>query len=197
MVATLFCIEMQGQVVVQFTVQQPPEFVVEGGADTTYTVGLTLGGAPTATGGGGSYDYQWEPAIWLVDPSAANPVVLPLSGNTAFTLTVTDLATGCVKTDDVLVAADITTDLDGAGASSGIRVFPNPASDQVHVRCASGVGMCNVFSLDGALVRSQHGGYDQACVLDLGSLESGLYFVSITTADGRSLITRLCKSSDL
>lgn len=193
MAAALSCVEMQGQVVVQFTVQQPPEFVVDGGADTTYTDGLTLGGSPTATGGGGAYDYQWEPAIWLVNASAANPMVLPLSGNTAFTLTVTDRLTGCVKQDEVLVAADISTDVDGVGASSGIRIFPNPINDQVHVQCAAGVGAFNVFSLDGALVNSQQGGADRSCTFDLGALESGLYFVSMTTADGRSLITRLCK----
>ncbi len=62
-----------------------------------------LGGAPTASGGSGTYNYQWTPASGLSDPFIANPVATP-SSTVIYTLQVTDASTGCTATSQVQVS---------------------------------------------------------------------------------------------
>jgi len=59
-----------------------------------------IGGAPTASGGGGApYTYAWSPTTDLNDPTLANPTVIPTSdGVTNYTVTITD-NNGCSNTD--------------------------------------------------------------------------------------------------
>jgi len=63
---------------------------------------ITLGGAPTASGGTAPFTYLWTanpPDASLIDPTSANPVVSPLV-NTTYTLVVTD-ANLCTETASV------------------------------------------------------------------------------------------------
>ncbi len=62
---------------------------------------VQIGGNPAATGGTAPYTYSWQPAGSLDDPAAANPNAFP-SGNTPYTLTVTD-ASGNTSTSVVNV----------------------------------------------------------------------------------------------
>jgi gliding motility-associated-like protein len=57
----------------------------------------------SATGGSGSYSYSWEPADSLINPNVQNPTTIILTSSTVFTLTVTDLITGCQNTDQITV----------------------------------------------------------------------------------------------
>ena len=60
---------------------------------------VTLGGAPTATGGTPAYAYQWAPGTGLSSTTVSNPVASPIA-TTTYTVTVTDTigvtATGSV-----------------------------------------------------------------------------------------------------
>ncbi|MCC6600819.1 MAG: hypothetical protein IT223_09120, partial [Crocinitomicaceae bacterium] len=71
------------------------------GADITICSGqsVTLGGAPTANGGSGSYTYDWSSLPPAQD--IANPSVSP-SGTTTYTVTIDDGA-GCIVTDNITV----------------------------------------------------------------------------------------------
>ena len=69
----------------------------------------TLGGSPAATGGSGNYQYHWTPATGLSDSIASNPVVANISGTTTYTLSVTDLLTGCSAIDQVVVTVTPST----------------------------------------------------------------------------------------
>lgn len=55
--------------------------------------------------GGSSFSYHWEPADKLVDPTLPSPVTANLYSTTVFTLTLTDLTTGCSSTghDEVII----------------------------------------------------------------------------------------------
>lgn len=63
---------------------------------------VTLGGTPTITGGSGNYIYQWTPVTGLNDPTSANPTAF-ITEQRSYTVTVTDVATGCQFTDDIVI----------------------------------------------------------------------------------------------
>lgn len=75
---------------------------VDAGEPTAIVFGETtqLHGLVT---GSSSYAYSWEPAAMLVNPQVSDPTTLPLEYTTEFTVTVTDLNTGCQQQDNVTV----------------------------------------------------------------------------------------------
>jgi len=87
------------------TINVYPVVVAHGGGPRNFCSPIntvTLGGAPTATGGTGHYSYAWSPKATLNDSTLANPTATPLA-TTTYYLTVTDLITGCTSVDSVLV----------------------------------------------------------------------------------------------
>ncbi len=79
------------------------ELVADAGTDQTIYLGTATGLSGSVTGGSGFYAWSWQPADLLIDPSVSNPATLPLSTETTFTLTVMDLSTGCIDTDEMTV----------------------------------------------------------------------------------------------
>ncbi len=81
---------------------------VEGGGifNTCPGTAVTIGGSPTATGGSGSYTYEWaEGNSEIITSTDANPAVTPVSeGAIIYTVTVTD-ANGCIQIDQAIVNA--------------------------------------------------------------------------------------------
>ncbi|MDW8272862.1 MAG: Ig-like domain-containing protein [Chitinophagales bacterium] len=77
--------------------------VVNAGNDTAICSGTSviIGGNPTATGGSGSYSYQWQPGTGLSSATVSNPVARPAS-TTSYIVTVTD-SKGCSATDNITV----------------------------------------------------------------------------------------------
>jgi len=74
--------------------------IANAGADQSIScggAGITIG-TNFITG----LSYNWSPANTLSDPNTATPTATPL-GSTIYTLTVTDLATGCYNTDNVFI----------------------------------------------------------------------------------------------
>lgn len=95
-----------------FTVHVYSQPVANAGTDIFACVGeeRTLGyfnsGAEqwqTATGGSGEYAYVWTPATELDDAMSNAPVVTVSATTTTYTVTVTDLVTGCMTTDQITV----------------------------------------------------------------------------------------------
>jgi hypothetical protein len=66
---------------------------------------MLIGGSPTASGGSGSFAYQWSPTTGLDDPSAANPQVIARE-TTTYTVTVTDLVSGCQAVSTATIVVD-------------------------------------------------------------------------------------------
>jgi hypothetical protein len=86
------------------TVNPNPD--ISAGPPVTIVEGFTTTLQGTATGGSGNYSYHWEPAEFLVNPDILQPTTVPMSYTTTFTLTVTDLVTGCTSESDVLVTVE-------------------------------------------------------------------------------------------
>jgi gliding motility-associated-like protein len=93
---------------------------VDAGSDKTIcTYESTILGKPPDPG----LQYSWVPVENLANPATSQPTTLTnLQGTTVFVLTVTDPATGCKKTDDVVVYPVI---IDTAMSVTGDLVFCN------------------------------------------------------------------------
>jgi hypothetical protein len=65
-----------------------------------YGTNTTLNAAP---GGSGSYSYHWAPEELLVNPDTASPETVILTTTATFSLTVTNLETYCLNSDEVTV----------------------------------------------------------------------------------------------
>ena len=82
------------------------DLMADAGTDTEVCDGFStaIGGAPTASGGGGTYSYLWDNAATLDDATLANPTATP-TATTTYTVTVTDNF-GCTATDQVTVTVN-------------------------------------------------------------------------------------------
>lgn len=77
--------------------------ISDAGTDQTISNGAntTLNGS--GSGGSGSYSYAWTPSALVTNPSSASTGTVNLSSSTVFTLTVTDLSTGCSSSSQVTI----------------------------------------------------------------------------------------------
>jgi gliding motility-associated-like protein len=86
-----------------FVLTMKPEIFVNAGNDESIVEGTATSLSGTASGGSGVFAYKWSPEEYLVDYNVLNPVTLPLTANTLFTLTVLDIVSGCSQSDEVLI----------------------------------------------------------------------------------------------
>lgn len=78
--------------------------VADAGPDQLINSGNTANLNGSASGGsGGPYTYFWSPPASLVNPNTQNAVTVPLFTTTKFTLLVTDQASGCIDSSDMMV----------------------------------------------------------------------------------------------
>jgi gliding motility-associated-like protein len=77
--------------------------VANAGIDDTISYNYFTHLNGTVSQGSGIYYTHWEPASLLVDPNIEDPVTVALTDTTIFTLTVTDLVTGCTAQDAVTI----------------------------------------------------------------------------------------------
>lgn len=184
-----------GQIEVIFEVDQPPQFIVDAGGDQVFSgTGLTLGGQPTAVGGGGSHSFSWEPADGLDDANSPNPILLDLAATTMFTVRVTDVTTGCVKSDGVEVVLDNTSGIQGSHEGS-ILIYPNPVGSDARVEAQENIAAITLRSIAGEEVLFAAYPASPSTVVDLRRMSDGLYVMTLVLASGRITTHKLCKAS--
>ncbi|KAF0196491.1 MAG: hypothetical protein FD166_2446 [Bacteroidetes bacterium] len=83
------------------TVHPNPE--ISAGPDLTISEGMTAYLEGTVTGNTTDYTYHWEPASLLVNPNVLQAITLPMTTTTPFTLTVTNIQTGCISESEMLL----------------------------------------------------------------------------------------------
>lgn len=191
-VGTIWCTALSAQNIALFTVDQPAQFVVDAGADQDYMVGLVIGGVPTATGGGANYTFSWEPASSVSDPTLANPTVISLSGDQTFTVTVTDVASGCVKTDEVLV--EINNAISRTELSE-TQLFPNPTSGMIQLASSEIMEQVSIRSISGSTLLQIDKLLSKQTTIDLTRFSEGFYFVDVTFSNGHTQTFKLCRAS--
>lgn len=87
----------------QLPVSVNPLPIANAGTNVTipYGTNTTL---HAASGGSGSFNYHWSPESLLINPDLQNPQTVNLTLTTVFTLEVTNQASLCKNTDDVIVS---------------------------------------------------------------------------------------------
>ncbi|HSG68117.1 MAG TPA: T9SS type A sorting domain-containing protein, partial [Bacteroidales bacterium] len=90
-----------------------PKPVAELGPDLYIPHGIWIELNSNVNGGSGDFDYFWEPSEMLLDPASANPQTKNIYQSITFTLTVTDVETGC---ESEIASVDVIIDGDPLGA---------------------------------------------------------------------------------
>lgn len=108
------------------------------GPDASVPEGNTITLQGEVEGGSGTYTYQWVPAGLLVNPNILQPVTLPMTTTTTFTLTATDLQTGCTGSDQVLI--DVLGGLLNSSASASPGIVCSGNQTQLSAQAYGGTG---------------------------------------------------------
>jgi hypothetical protein len=185
------------QTVAIFTVSQPPQFLVDAGEDLIYSgEPLILGGLPTATGGGGMYTYVWQPAAFLDDPTAPNPVLSGLAATTVFTVTVTDVVSGCMKSGEVEVVPFGFIGVNEIDAKWCL-IHPNPATTEAWVEAKELMASITMRSLTGQEVLPTSYPASTYAHLDLSTVPDGMFVLTVSLVSGQNINYKLCKASSV
>ena len=91
--------QMQGSAVIQ--IYTPP--LVVAGPDQTIAHGNSALLASSVSNGSGNYAYSWQPAELLLNPTSAQPQTTNLFFSRVFTVTATDVVSGCSAQDQTIV----------------------------------------------------------------------------------------------
>lgn len=82
--------------------------IADAGSNQTILPGTAASLSGSVSGGSGFYAWNWQPADLLINPSAEDPITVPLESTTTFTLIVLDIITGCTDDAAVEIAIDNT-----------------------------------------------------------------------------------------
>ncbi len=87
----------------QMTISISPLILANAGPNQAIPAGTSTRLSGNATGGSGTFAYQWQPATMVLGYTTENPETVILTEAVLFTFTVTDLVTGCKASDTVRV----------------------------------------------------------------------------------------------
>jgi hypothetical protein len=137
----------------------------------------------------GHVSYQWYAGSQAI--AGATAAAWQPGTNGSYTVTVTD-SNGCTGTSQAYNVTNVGVPQAGA-LSSGIRIYPNPASGRVYVDADFPVYI-TVLTLEGREVIQPHPGP----FADLGNLASGMYLLQVRDASGTLIRTeKLVKNHGL
>ena len=164
-----------GCVFTDSTVVNAPQAPLSASLTSTDDTGTNDGTASAAPSGGTPpYTYLWSNA-------GTTATISGLAAGT-YSVTVTD-SSGCTFSDSVIVNLTIGTEEE---LQEGLAIYPNPASDQVHLRLLSGDfegGKVSLFSPLGSQVLVMDLGQGKEKQLSVSGLASGIYWLRIEVKD--------------
>ncbi len=122
--------------------------------------------------------YQWY--INTVTIPGATTKTVTAYNNGSYRVMVTDTF-GCVKLSDPYGMYNLS--VNNVGGKGEIRLYPNPATDIVHIESAVDVKFA-VSSMEGRVVLGNSSGKD----INLAGLPNGLYLITVYDTDGNRLL---------
>jgi hypothetical protein len=142
---------------------------------------ICVGESATIQANGGN-TYAWSPAGSLDNSNTATVSATP-AATTTYSVLVTS-QTGCSSTGTFVVTVDQCASITENNTIL-LSVFPNPATNQLNIAVEGNskpAGM-TITDINGRTVRSFEAFTNQ---IDISNLNSGTYFISITTMNGIS-----------
>jgi hypothetical protein len=162
--------------------------VPDAGNDQTIPYGTSAILQGSAGSGSGYYNFSWQPTDKLIDPYVAQPTTVNLSESTLFTLSVTDIVTGCIseQVDNVIVIITSVGIEDQEEDSGFITVIPNPNHGQFTLQVNRKVSNISIFDLTGNLIDSYNEVQNSPLEknIDLSHYNSGMYLIKATLENG-------------
>ena len=140
----------------------------------------------SASGGSGTYTYQWSPADNLDDPTAASPMFTATeAGDFTYTVTVT-------SGSETATASVNFTVTDNSGVDENdmnkVVVYPNPASSILNIGGLNDFANLEVkvVNLQGQVVMSA----DNSLEINVSDVAAGVYFIKIN-CDGQQYLQKI------
>ena len=140
----------------------------------------------SASGGSGTYTYSWEPAEYLNDAHAQNPVfTATAAGDYTFIVTVSDGEE--TATASVSFSVTDNTGVDENGIAN-VAVYPNPASSTITIGGLNDFANLEVklVNIQGQVVMS----VDNSLEINVSDIEAGIYFIKIN-CDGQQYLQKI------
>ncbi len=159
--------------------------------DTTASVGIFSYPTPTIVATGSELATQgYDTYQWLLNGneiSGANTSTYTATENGTYTVAVTRSGVNCVG-----VSPPVTLTQVGIEEADGVStvVYPNPASEQLHIRCDEAIITIEIYNMLGERIRQLPGDTTQIRIADLST---GLYTIRLYTRSGRQIATTFSK----
>jgi len=156
--------------------------------DTTVCINDTL---TLNTGNGYSYiDYTWY--IGATDTLYSENVDIFYGGVSPISVILVVNDDHCTYTDSISVIFDICSFVDEL-KGDGYQIFPNPATDLIHINTDFAVSSIIMFDGTGKII-SNFTNTDNSLIINLQNLSNGLYYIMIKATDGRIISTKFVKN---
>ena len=159
---------------ISFQITQPDSLAINVDEILHLTDSSSTAISVSVTGGTQAYAYAWT------GPQGYNSTLSDLTNIEPgfYSLTVTD-AQGCTATVDSIEVRDETVGISIIDPSK-VRIFPNPATDQIHLETNDiDEYKIQLFTPDGRLISS----WENTKTLDVGSLNAGIYLLKLTSGN--------------
>lgn len=162
-----------------------PQPMIVSGAPVLPTSAQANDGSLTAEvrGGVGPYEFEWE------DGSSGRTIVNRSEG--WYMVTVTD-AQGCELVDSLLLGYPVGVN-EFKPAEDGVRLYPNPAHNDLNIKAEVGIKYLQIFNAQGQLIHDESVKIEEGETVRLGirHMASGHYWVRVYTNTGMIAIKPL------
>ncbi len=135
--------------------------------------------------GAGNYTYSWSTG-GTTQTELIDTTLMGGNGTYNITVTVTDVISGCIYTDDINITFQTCTDIDELGNENAIAIYPNPTNGLLNVMINGATinTTLTIVDVQGKVVYSRNNFTNSASLvetIDLSGNDKGIYFISLTT----------------
>jgi hypothetical protein len=152
---------------------------INGGADLDGTVQITLGFSPNVN----------DEFIIAMTSGTINTCNIPVTAMASFDGFNYGFDVACRNNDElVLTVSEQTLGVDEETGKFITHVYPNPATNVVHIEASSDIESIKVFDISGKLILTKNSN-----IFSIENLSKGIYIIEVTDFNGKALTQKLVK----